>query len=88
MELLGGCNVNDGDTGTCREINSSVNQLRVNPSAVYLDGSVFIAIDDTIEMLSLSFGQWTIICNCPSTFRYLSSMCVFNGQIVVSGELS
>ena len=63
------------------------------PSAVYFEGKVFVASqhEESIEMLSPPYNetsQWTIIFTHSSVGWGVQSMCLFNTQIVVAGELT
>ena len=65
-------------------------KARDNPSGVYFEGSVIVASEKTVEMLSLPSGQpgqWTIIFTIPSQIPRFICMCVFNGDILIAGEL-
>ena len=68
-------------------------EKRWMPSAVYFDGAVFVgsAESRTVELLSLPSshpGQWTLVSTHPSPGRFVISMCVLNGQIILAGEIA
>ena len=63
------------------------------PSAVYFDGAVFVGSvkSGIVERLSLPFGhpgRWTLVSTHPSHYGGVVSMCVLNGQIVLSGKVA
>ena len=81
------------DGGIWRTFNRMI-KARWSASAVYCDGSVFVAGGDgdvaTVEVLSLPSGQpgqWTLVDTHPSPSPRINSMCVFKERIVAAGEL-
>ena len=79
--------------GTWRAIVPMITARRF-PSAIYSSHSVLVAdgwSESTLEELSISTGQpeqWSVVTAHPSPRRWISSMCVFNGRIVLAGELT
>ena len=87
----GGSGGSDGDNW--RAIAPMI-KTRSQPIAIHSGGRVLVADgydENTLEELSLSAGQpgqWTLLSTRPSLERCVQSMCVFNGRILLAGELT
>ena len=84
--------VRESSVGRWRAMEAMVEGRR-GPSAVYFDDAVFVgsAGSRTVERLPLASGQpgqWTLIYTHPSPGRRVASLCVFNEQIVIAGEVA
>ena len=63
---------------------------RIWPAVAHTNGNVYVARDDenTVELLTLSTGQWSIITTYTDARTFIYSMEVYAGRILIASELN
>lgn len=91
-ELLQEFNMDNGSTYVWDTIDPMLKR-RWDPCCVYFDEKVFVLckFDYSLEILPLlggKIGQWTLISDCNMLPGSPSSMCVYNGRILLARKLT
>ena len=91
VELLETTQMGDRSVLVRREINPMI-EPKISPMAVYIEETVYVmGWNGDAEMLSFLYGQpsqWTQLLNQRRPMNLIaSSMCVFNGNMFISGKL-
>ncbi|VDN97786.1 unnamed protein product [Rodentolepis nana] len=85
--LLNDASENEEYNGTWHTI-APMLKPRIWPAAVYFKGDVYVARDgdDTVEKLTMSTGQWTLISEDPEIDSFPYSMAVFDRRLLLSTD--